>query len=165
MADTVAFGFHVKHPYQNAPNPHVMKASCLHPCRILVADDDSAIRRLSTRALTHFGYSADSAEDGAEAWRSLETRRYDLLITDNSMPMISGLELLRRLHDARVAIPVIMASGTIPAKELERSPWLAPAAILQKPYTLYILLKAVADVLQTAGLSGRQDSCARRRAS
>lgn len=55
--------------------------------------------------------------------------KYDLLITDNSMPKISGLELLEKLRDARLKIPTIIVSGSLPIDD----PSLNIGAALVKP--------------------------------
>lgn len=64
--------------------------------------------------LLRAGYEVDSAEDGSVAWDTLNACSYDLLINDNNMPNLTGLELLRKVRDHHIALPVIMASGTIP---------------------------------------------------
>ena len=86
------------------------------PHRILVVDDDISIRHLGTELLSQSGYEVDAAEDGAAAWEALSADSYDLLITDNNMPKVSGVELLRKMRAARMAVPVIMATGTVPQK-------------------------------------------------
>lgn len=118
--------------------------------RILVVDDDVSIRQLSTTVLIHFGYVVDTAEDGAAAWEALNADSYDLLITDNNMPKVTGVELLKKLRAARMEMPVIMATGTVPTEEFIRYPWLQPAATLPKPYTATEMLCAVKDVLCAA---------------
>lgn len=115
--------------------------------RILVVDDDDCIRQFNTEVLTHSGYQVDAAEDGAAAWNNLQCKSYDLLITDNRMPKVSGVELLRKLHAARMTLPVIMVSGTLPTEEFTRCPWLQPAATLLKPFTALQLLETVEKVL------------------
>jgi DNA-binding response OmpR family regulator len=115
--------------------------------RILVVEDDLWTRQFSAKALIHAGYEADAAEDGADAWEMLNAARYDLLITDNTMPRVTGVELLRMLHSARIALPVIMATGSLPAHEFEQSPWLTPTATLLKPFVLADLLATVRAVL------------------
>jgi two-component system alkaline phosphatase synthesis response regulator PhoP len=137
-------------------------ASALQPCktiplqRILVVDDEPDIRQLNTEVLTESGYKVDVAEDGAVAWQALNTRSYDLLITDNEMPKVSGVELLEKLHDARMPLPVIMVSGTMPTEELQRHLWLDIHTILPKPYTIAELLAKVKEVLcATAGARKR----------
>ena len=116
--------------------------------RILVVDDESDIRAINVGILTHHGYKVDSVEDGAAAWEALDADGYDLLITDNQMPKVSGVELLRKLHSARKAIPVIMATGILPGDEFAREPWLQPLAVLLKPYTGAELVETVAQVLR-----------------
>ena len=116
--------------------------------RILVADDEPEIRLINTAMLTQGGYKVDAAEDGYAAWEALTANGYDLLITDHSMPKVSGVELLRKLHAARMTLPVIMATGAVPSHEFVREPWLQPAAVLLKPYTSSELLGTVEGVLR-----------------
>lgn len=118
--------------------------------RILVVDDESDIRRLNTAVLACSGYEVDAAEDGAAAWEKLRQNRYDLLVTDHNMPMVSGVELLQKLHAAGMEMPVIMATGEAPHDELKGQPWLQIHAILLKPYTFDNLLKTVKSVLHSA---------------
>src|ERR1700761_6903001 len=70
--------------------------------RILVVDDDADIRCLNTEVLADSGYTVDSAADGALAWDALQTKNYDLLLTDYDMPKLNGLNLIRKMRDARV---------------------------------------------------------------
>jgi len=80
------------------------------PQRILVVEDDRDLRQLNTEVLIHSGYHVNAAADGAAAWQALNTDRYDLLITDNNLPKVSGVELLKKVRAARMALPVIMAT-------------------------------------------------------
>lgn len=122
--------------------------------RILVVDDDGDIRRLDTETLVGSGYKVDVATDGAVAWDTLQLSRYDLLVTDYNMPKMSGVDLLLKLHAARMSLPVILVSGTIPADRLKRHPWLQIDATLLKPYTPEELLATVRNVLYaTNGVS------------
>lgn len=114
--------------------------------RILLVDDDINIRLLSADLLFHSGYQVDTAGDGESGWEALQTRNYNLLITDNQMPKVSGLELVKKLRSARMALPVILASGAMP-EELNRLPWLQLAATLWKPFTPDELLGTVNRVL------------------
>jgi DNA-binding response OmpR family regulator len=125
------------------------------PRRILVVDDDSDICRLNAEVLMRCGYEVDAAEDGEAGWNlfqavSYTPDSYDLLITDNNMPKVSGVDLLKKLHAARMVLPVIMIAGSLPTEEFTRSPWLQPAATLLKPYTFEELLAAVKEVLREA---------------
>ena len=115
--------------------------------RILVVDDDPLIRRLNSEVLIYSGYRVDAADDGASAWDALLVNDYDLLITDNDMPKVTGVDLLKKVHATRMAMPVVMATGTLPAWEFTQYPWLKPAAVVIKPYTFDELLKTVKEVL------------------
>jgi DNA-binding response OmpR family regulator len=117
------------------------------PYRILVVEDDPGILCLNTEMLICSGYHVDAAVNGAVAWDALQLNSYDLLITDHNMPELSGVELLKNLHTARMDLPVIMATGTLP-EEFGRCPWLQPAATLLKPYTVEELLRTVTKVLR-----------------
>ena len=118
------------------------------PHRILVVDDESSIRQLSTEVLIHSGYEVDAAEDGAAAWQALSADSYDLLITDHNMPRVTGVELLKKMRAARMDLPVILVSGAMPTEELNRHPWLQLAATLLKPFTPDELLGTVQEVLR-----------------
>jgi DNA-binding response OmpR family regulator len=70
------------------------------------------------------------------------------------MPKVSGVDLLKKLRAARMVLPVIMATGTLPKEELARYPWLQPAATLLKPYTSEDMLRTVKRVLREAAGNG-----------
>jgi len=134
-------------------NDEVNRPANMAAHKILVADDEPAIRRLMIAALVPSGYHVDGAEDGAAAWEALQTRRYDLLITDNNMPKVTGVELLEKLHATRLALPVIMVTGVAPHEELAGRPWLQPARILIKPFTMAALPRAVRTALSAINKS------------
>jgi DNA-binding response OmpR family regulator len=129
-----------------APPPCQMNS----PPHILMVEDDLLLRRINTEVLSRSGYEVDAAADGAAAWRALNTDSYDLLITDNNMPKVSGVELLKKLRAARMILPVIMATGTVPEEEFTSCPWLQPAATLLKPYSSAKMLETVKIVLREA---------------
>jgi DNA-binding response OmpR family regulator len=113
-------------------------------------EDEPTIRKLNAELLVRHGYDVDAVEDGAVAWDTLQVKSYDLLITDNSMPKVTGVELIEKVRAAGMALPVVMATATLPLEEFARRPWLQPAATLVKPYTLAELLAAVKNVLCAA---------------
>ncbi len=121
------------------------------PRRILRVDDDRDVRDLNAQVLVRAGYHVETAENGAAGWKALQAGHYDALITDNTMPGVTGLELIKKLRSEDMTLPVILASGTVPAEELNRCPWLQVDALLPKPYTVAQLLRTVDRVLQTAG--------------
>jgi DNA-binding response OmpR family regulator len=118
------------------------------PQRILVVDEDSDLRHLYAAVLVRPGYHVDAAEDGDAGWQALHASRYDLLITDHDVPKVSGVELVRKLRAARMAVPVIMAARRLPVEELVRDPSLRLAAMLPKPFSIDTLLETVRVVLR-----------------
>jgi len=113
--------------------------------RILVVEDDPDIRRLNTEILIYSGYQVDAAESGLAAWYALQLNHYDLMITDNNMPKLTGVQLLQKMHASGMEMPVIMATGTLPS--LEFSNELLQTTLLLKPYSYDELLKTVKNVL------------------
>jgi two-component system alkaline phosphatase synthesis response regulator PhoP len=111
--------------------------------RALVVDDVPEICRLNSEFLMDLDFDVDVAKDGILALELLEQNEYDLIITDNLMPRMSGVELLKKLHATRKFVPVIMATGTMPGEEVTRQPWFQIVTTLIKPYTLEEFLAAV----------------------
>ena len=125
--------------------------------RILVVEDDVFLRGCNADVLVRSGYEVDTAEDGAAAWEALQVNSHNLLITDNNMPRLSGVELVKKMRTAHMTLPAVLASGLMPKKELARYPWLQFAATLQKPFTGDTLVSTVMLVLlaaETAGARG-----------
>jgi DNA-binding response OmpR family regulator len=117
---------------------------------ILLVDDELRARELHAGVLIRAGYDVNTAKDGADAWNALKLVSYDLLITDNKMPRVTGMELIKKLRSEDMMLPVILASGTVPAEELKRHPWLLLDATLTKPFSIEQLLEVVKKVLRSA---------------
>jgi DNA-binding response OmpR family regulator len=118
--------------------------------RILVVEDDASIRQLTTEMLILSGYRVDSASDGAAGWKALQAERYDLLITDNFMPKLTGIEMVKKLQSARMQLPVIMATALFPQEESIRHPWLGSITTLLKPCRAAELLSTVRKILRAS---------------
>ena len=121
-----------------------------------MAEDDTSIRQSNTRSLLHSGYQVVAVKDGAEGWAALHASRFDLLITDNKMPKVTGVELVKMLHSTGMAMPVIMVTGAAPTEELKRHPWVQIAAMLLKPFSVDELLRTVKEVLRTSDGASEQ---------
>jgi len=123
------------------------------PRRILLVEDNQDIRNLNAEVLADSGYQVDTANDGVSGWKALQARHYDVLITDNTMPGVTGLELIKQLRSEDMSLAVILASGTAPTEELTRNPWLHIDALLPKPYRTADLVKIVGEVLHNSDTS------------
>ncbi len=83
------------------------------PLRVLVVDDEPPIRRFLRTSLTAQGYDVTEAEDGAKALEEMRRRTPDLLVLDLGLPVIDGLEVIRRLRADGVTAPIIVLSSRV----------------------------------------------------
>ena len=74
---------------------------------------------------------------------AINSKSYDLLITDNTMPNVTGVELLEMMQANHIALPVIMASGALSINEFDRHPLIKPADMLCEPCLLEALVQTV----------------------
>jgi DNA-binding response OmpR family regulator len=119
------------------------------PQRILVVEDEQDLRQLTAEVLIDAGHKVDVANDGEAAWTALKLTSYDLIITDQFLPKVSGIELLKKIHVARMTLPIIMATRLLPIREFALNPFLRSANILFKPYSFEKLLGMLKMVLPT----------------
>ena len=117
--------------------------------RILVVDDDPDTLQLSVDVLVNANFEVDASVDGVDGWDLLRAKHFDLVITDNNMQKMTGVELIEKLRYTRLPLPVIMATSQLPTLEFERKPWLLPDATLQRPFSIDDLLATVKRVLRT----------------
>lgn len=80
------------------------------PLRILVVDDEPAIRRYLKTSLSAQGYEIAEAEDGESALVALKREQPDLLVLDLGLPGIDGLEVIRTLREAGSALPIVVVT-------------------------------------------------------
>jgi len=118
--------------------------------RILVVDDDDAIRRLLFTILRRRGLAVDAAKDGAEALEQLERFRYALVLLDLMMPRVNGWEVLRHLERrSRAERPVVIVL-TAGAEPRDFNPDLVAGSI-RKPFEIDLLLDAVEACIAAIG--------------
>ena len=111
--------------------------------RILVADDDEDVRHLISSILAREGFDVKVAADGEEAWDELHRRHYDLLVTDNEMPRLTGMELIKWIRKDGMNLPVILASGSLSEETTQAYPQLQIAAVIPKPFNIWEFLTLV----------------------
>jgi DNA-binding response OmpR family regulator len=114
---------------------------------ILVAEDDEGIRQLLFSTLIDAGYRVGTAPDGMQAWEALHRKHYDLLITDNDMPNLTGLELIKRIRNAGLILPIMMVSGAFSVESERKNKRLQITAIVRKPFGIPELCYTVREVL------------------
>ncbi len=118
------------------------------PRTLLVVDDDPMVRKLEVAILGQHGYKVLEAEGAAEALQVAdETPKIHLLITDLSMPEVSGLELTRRFLLVHPNTPVLMVSGSLPLLHARSEGVLDRFDFLAKPFHFNELLHKVRTLL------------------
>ncbi len=118
--------------------------------RILIVDDFEPGRLVLRERLEMQGFACQEVGNGSEALKAIQTKVFDLVITDNQMPVMTGLQLLQclaeRPEDQRP--PVIFATGH-PSNELSNAAQAAGAcAVLQKPYKDQELISEITRILE-----------------
>jgi two-component system, OmpR family, phosphate regulon response regulator PhoB len=120
--------------------------------RVLVVDDDEAVRTVASWQLESDGFAVDQAGDGAEALTAIDVDRPDLVVLDLTMPGVGGLDVLRRVRTAAATatLPVIVLSGR--SGETDRIVGLDLGAddYLVKPFSPGELAARVRSVLRRA---------------
>lgn len=122
--------------------------------RILVIDDDEAMRAGIRRFLTGEGHEVVVAENGKDALRLFEAEPADLVITDINMPEMDGIEIITTFQKVSPGVPVIAISGGgLFPKELllDNADLLGAVESLEKPFELEDLRGAVERGLASAG--------------
>ena len=110
--------------------------------RILIAEDDSAIRQLLRAILHRHGFEIETAADGAETLRRIADAPFDLLLLDLMMPIVSGWKVLSELEHAQHALARKVVILTAAAdSDLETIP--AGIPLLRKPFDLSELLTII----------------------
>jgi DNA-binding response OmpR family regulator len=104
--------------------------------RVLVVDDDAAVRELITVNLELAGFVVASAEDGVAALAAVDAFGPDLVTLDVMMPRLGGFETLERLRaDPRTAsVPVVMVTSRTQAADRARAEELGVTAYVTKPF-------------------------------
>jgi CheY-like chemotaxis protein len=85
----------------------------------LLVDDEDLVRQSTADMLNELGYSVVEAASAEEALALIESKRFDLLITDHLMPGVSGTELARTIRTIKPGMPVLLISGYAEAEGIE----------------------------------------------
>lgn len=115
--------------------------------RILVVDDEEALRTVLSSELSGEGYDVDTASDGDEAIASVQNKHFDLVLLDIKMPKIDGFEVLKFIKKSFPAVRVIMLTGFADLKNAIESKKLGAEDFVSKPYDLVDLLTTIERVL------------------
>jgi CheY-like chemotaxis protein len=135
VAKEVVFFMHV------FPNATPAQGGVTGLPRVLIVDDDAAIRKMLVDVLSLEGFSAETARDGREALALLETGKYQVVLLDLMMPVMDGWELCRTLRErpaVREQVSVVLMSA---GEKLEQAHDLGADGYLAKPFDVNQLLE------------------------
>jgi PAS domain S-box-containing protein len=106
--------------------------------RILYLDDEESLVILAKRMLERMGYAVTAFNDSGKALEAFETapQDFDLVLTDLSMPGMSGMEVSRRVLQIRPDIPVLLATGYVRNEDVEQARVIGIREVIWKPQTI-----------------------------
>lgn len=125
-------------------SPTVARASL----KILCAEDDASLGTMLSFALARQGHTVAVAKDGREALEKIEADGlgFDLVVTDNEMPNVDGLGLVKRLREIKYPCKIIVHSSELKPRDVTLYRNLGVDLILQKPVPLIAFITAVHEV-------------------
>jgi CheY-like chemotaxis protein len=119
--------------------------------QVLVVDDEPAIRETLCDLLEDEGFVVTRARDGLEALQLLESRVFDLVVSDVKMPRLDGASMARQLRRQGFPIPIVLMSAVYADVDL------AGISFVPKPFDFDVLLRRIRETL-AAGDTGRAAS-------
>jgi PAS domain S-box-containing protein len=120
--------------------------------RILLADDEDALAAMGKQMLEHLGYHVTVRTDSFDALDTFQShpQDFDLVISDKTMPRMTGFELAERIKMIRPHIPIILCTGYSDEIEVERAAALGISRMVMKPLGMNELADAVRSALDSA---------------
>ncbi len=126
--------------------------------RILVVDDDRAVRESLRRSLTFNGYTVITAGDGVEALEKITSERPDAVVLDVMMPRLDGLEVCRRLRSTGDDLPILVLTARDSVSERVAGLDAGADDYLPKPFALEELLARMRALMRRAATEPLPDS-------
>ena len=129
--------------------------------RILLTEDDLAVRAFVSRALEIDGHDVETAGDGLEAMECLERHdgQFDLLVSDVKMPLMDGIALAHSAAERWPGLPILLMTGFADQRERADDLHKKIRDVVTKPFTLQQIRDAVTDA--ASGDDQSEDSPAR----
>ena len=138
---------HVPVKKKNTDSPDIEGGS---RASILFADDEQAIRNLVKTYLGKYGYRLTTCKNGEEAWKifSSNPQQWDLVVTDQNMPKMTGMDLIDKIRGVRTDIPIILATGYSENISAHDFVSLNISAMLRKPTPMNKLVEYIQKTLK-----------------
>jgi CheY-like chemotaxis protein/PAS domain-containing protein len=132
-------------PEGTAELSRVRQRPRLHGKRVLVVDNDAAVRQRAHELLEPYGCSVETAHDGAEALLMVKNLSYDAVLADIRLPDMSGSECFRRVRAIRADIPIVLMTGFgyDPGHSIVKAREMGMRGALYKPFKQEMFLEEV----------------------
>jgi CheY-like chemotaxis protein len=116
--------------------------------RILVVDDDDAVAECVSLFLSDAGYAVDALTDSTQALDRITAHidGYDVLVSDNSMPHLTGTQLIGQMRKAGFRGKIVVYSGSVSVDEEQEFKAIGADAVLRKPFDLKLLVPTIIDL-------------------
>src|ERR1700680_333800 len=126
------------------------------PARILVAEDDPALRRLIEMLLSNQGYDVRAVGDGADALETVAEWAPDALVVDVMMPRLSGLSVCRELRAQPqfATVPIIPLTARCFDEDIQKVMELGGIEFMNKPFNPRQLMSALEELIPQSGGGG-----------
>ena len=118
------------------------------PAKVLIVDDDSAVRQLLEDVLLAEGFAVAEAATGEGLVDLVRQERPDIVVLDQVMEPISGLDALEALRGSGIHVPVLMLTATPAEQMLEMAVEIGADDYLTKPFSVPVLLAHIRAVLR-----------------
>jgi CheY-like chemotaxis protein len=127
--------------------------------RILFVDDEQALCTAAGTILSRAGYDPVVCRDSEEAWRRVQSEpdAFALVVSDLTMPGMTGLDLATRIHDIRPDLPILLCSGHAEGLTTQSLRELGVCELLEKPFDYKVFTRTVGKIVR--------DGCGNKRSS
>ena len=125
-----------------------MEGGTTNQGKILVVDDEPALRQAYVRILTGAGFDAHGVGDGREAAGALETGTYDAILSDITMPGMDGIQLLRAVRKRDLDVPVLLVTANPTVETAVQAIEFGALRYLIKPVEKGVLIEALSSAVK-----------------
>lgn len=113
----------------------------MEPLRVLIVDDEKELVTTLVERLDMRGINAEGANNGAEGLERIKDQDFDVVLLDLKMPGMDGLEVIRRVHDEKPDLKIILLTGHCDAENTEQGKAAGAYECLVKPVSIDTLLE------------------------
>lgn len=124
---------------------------------ILIVDDDEIVRKILVHSLEKADYYVIEANNGEEGLREIQRNLPDLVITDIQMPIMNGMELMSKINELLLPVPVIAITGKSRVEDVINTLRLGVRDFIRKPFESTEMLAIIHKVLNNPIITGSED--------